>query len=82
MRLRKTSLQCCYLLLLLLLQVSPEHAVEELEALAPKFRAKTTLVWAPEEDEGLAAAVAAFLLSRYCTFSLKTFVILRNSFSD
>ena len=47
------------------MQVSPEHAVEEVEALAPKLRAKTTVVWAPEADEGLAAAAAAFLLSRY-----------------
>jgi hypothetical protein len=39
--------------------------VEEIESWAQKVKAKTTLVWANEEDEGTAAAVAAFLLSRY-----------------
>jgi hypothetical protein len=51
--------------------VSAEDAAEELETMARKLTAKTTLVcWAQEEDEGLAGAIAALLLARYSiTFS-------------
>jgi hypothetical protein len=49
--------------------VSAEDAAEELETMARKLTAKTTLVcWAHEEDEGLAGAIAALLLGRYGNF--------------
>ena len=48
-----------------LLQVSAEDAADELESVARRLTAKTTVVcWAQEEDEGPAGAVAAFLLAR------------------